>query len=106
MLVEPSGFRTDWAGRSSHKTMPTHEDYAQFTKFIGDMANSAHHEPGDPVKAAQIIIDQVMNNKEIPDRLPLGKISSDLAIDKFKHLVKQFEDERDISLSADQPEVK
>lgn len=28
MLVEPSGFRTDWAGRSSHKTMPTHQDYA------------------------------------------------------------------------------
>lgn len=26
MLVEPSGFRTDWAGRSSNKTMPTHED--------------------------------------------------------------------------------
>lgn len=106
MLVEPSGFRTDWAGRSSQKTMPAHKDYAQFTKFIDDMANGAHHEPGDPTKAAQIIIDQVMNKESIPDRLPLGKISSDLAIDKFKHLVKQFEDEREISLSADQPEEK
>lgn len=106
MLVEPSGFRTDWAGRSSQKTIPKHKDYVQFTQFIEDMANGAHHEPGDPTKAAQIIIEQVISNERIPERLPLGKISSDLAINKFKHLVKQFEDEREISLSADQPEEK
>lgn len=106
MIIEPSGFRTDWAGRSSQKTMPTHQDYSQFTEFIDDMANGAHHEPGDPKKAAQIIISQVMNNNKLPDRLPLGKIASDLAIDKFKRLVEQFESEREISLSADQPEEK
>lgn len=106
MLVEPSGFRTDWAGRSSQKTMPKHTDYLQFTQFIEDMANGAHHEPGDPTKAAQIIIEQVIDKERIPERLPLGEISSDLAINKFKYLVKQFEDEREISLSADQSEGK
>lgn len=40
MLVEPSGFRTDWAGRSSNKTMPTHDDYSQFGDFIKQMADS------------------------------------------------------------------
>lgn len=106
MIVEPSGFRTDWAGRSSQKTLPNHRDYAQFTDFIEGNAKSAHHEPGDPKKAAQIIIEQVMTNPDLPDRLPLGKIASDLALDKFKYLVKQFEAEREISLSADQPEEK
>lgn len=106
MIVEPSGFRTDWAGRSSQKTLPSHRDYAQFTDFIEGNAKGAHHEPGDPKKAAQIIIEQVMTNPDLPDRLPFGKIASDLALDKFKHLVKQFEAEREISLSADQPEEK
>lgn len=105
MLVEPSGFRTDWAGRSSQKTMPTHDDYQQFAKFIEGNAEGAHHEPGDPKKAAEIIIDQVMNHHDdLPDRLPLGKIASDLAIQKMQDLTKQFKAERDLSLSADQPE--
>lgn len=105
MLVEPSGFRTDWAGQSSHKTMPTHDDYAKFGDFIKQNAEGAHHEPGDPEKAAEIIINEVENNSaNLPDRLPLGKISSDLAIDKYTKLIKQFKDLRKISLSADQAE--
>lgn len=104
MLVEPSGFRTDWAGRSSRKTLPTHQDYEKYVQFINQMAEGAHHEPGDPVRAAEIIIDQVQNNWDhLPARLPLGKISSDLAIQKYTDLLKQFKDLRQISLSADFP---
>lgn len=105
MLVEPSGFRTDWAGRSSQKALPTISDYAQFADFIEQNAQGAHHEPGDPAKAAQIIIDQVQNHAaELPAHLPLGKISSDLAIQKYEKLLAEFKAERPISLSADQPE--
>lgn len=103
MLVEPSGFRTDWAGRSSNKTMPTHEDYNQF----GDFIKQIHHEPGDPVKAAAIIIDQAQNHLDnLPARLPLGKISSDLAIEKYTETLQNFKNLRDLSLSADFPEEK
>lgn len=107
MLVEPSGFRTDWAGRSPNKTMPTHEDYNQFGDFIKQMADGAHHEPGDPVKAAAIIIDQAQNHLDnLPARLPLGKISSDLAIEKYTETLQNFKNLRDLSLSADFPEEK
>lgn len=107
MLVEPSGFRTDWAGRSSNKTMPLQQDYAKFVEFIEQMAQGAHHEPGDPVKAAEIIINEVENHSDnLPSRLPLGKISSDLAIEKYSELLENFKKLRDISLSADYPENK
>lgn len=105
MLVEPSGFRTDWAGRSSLKTMPTHKDYEQFADSISGFSATAHHEAGDPAKAAQIIIDEVREHADnLPVRLPLGKVSSDLAIEQYTQLVEDFTALRPISLSADVPE--
>ncbi len=105
MLIEPSGFRTDWAGRSSAKDLPQIDDYKQFTDFIQSNADGAHHEPGDPDKAAQIIYDQVTNHfNELPLRLPLGKLASDTAISKYRDQLTKFETLHDLSASADQPE--
>lgn len=74
MLVEPSGFRTDWAGRSSEKVLPEIKDYEQFKQFIVANTEGAHHEAGDPEAAAKIIFDQVTNHSDdLPLRLPLGK---------------------------------
>lgn len=103
MLIEPSGFRTDWAGRSSKKVMPKIDDYKQFGEMIESNAKGAHHEAGDPDKAAQIIFDQVTNHAdELPLRLPLGKFSSDTAIAKYKQDLENFEKLHDLSSSADQ----
>lgn len=105
MIVEPSGFRTDWAGRSSKKTMPTHDDYQKFAKDITTNAEGAHHEPGDPKTAAKIIYDEVTDNfADLPLRLPLGKFSVDTAIEKYENTLKEFKKSRDLSISADQPE--
>ncbi|WP_461219317.1 oxidoreductase [Lapidilactobacillus salsurivasis] len=105
MIVEPSGFRTDWAGRSSKKTMPTHDDYQKFAKDITTNAEGAHHEPGDPKAAAKIIYDEVTDNfADLPLRLPLGKFSVDRAIEKYENTLKEFKKSRDLSISADQPE--
>lgn len=105
MLIEPSGFRTDWAGRSSQKAIPQLKDYGQFEDFIKENAEGAHHEAGDPEKAAEIIYDQVSHHIDtLPLRLPLGKFASDAAIQKYRDNLAQFEALREISVSADRPE--
>ncbi|WP_119326448.1 SDR family NAD(P)-dependent oxidoreductase [Companilactobacillus musae] len=103
LLIEPSGFRTDWAGRSSKKALPSISDYQQFAEFIEGNENGAHHEAGDPDKAAQIIYDQVTNNSDLPLRLPLGKYSSDTAIQKYQSSLKSFKELHKLSISADTP---
>ncbi|MDU3491186.1 MAG: SDR family NAD(P)-dependent oxidoreductase [Limosilactobacillus fermentum] len=96
LLIEPSGFRTDWAGRSSQKDLPTIADYSEYKEFIEANANGAHHEAGDPKKAAEIIYQQVTDNyDDLPLRLPLGKISSDLAIEKYQENLDQFKQLRE-----------
>ncbi|GEO69666.1 SDR family NAD(P)-dependent oxidoreductase [Levilactobacillus acidifarinae] len=105
MLIEPSGFRTDWAGRSSQKTMPKLADYQQFASRIEGSEEGAHHEAGDPDKAAAIIYDQVTNHAaDLPLRLPLGQWSTDTAIDKYTKNLANFKALHDLSVSADQPE--
>lgn len=105
MLIEPSGFRTDWAGRSSKKILPQIADYQQFKDFIENNKNGAHHEAGDPNKAAEIIYDQATNHiNDLPLRLPLGRFATDTAIKKYSDTLAQFKKHHDISVSADQPE--
>ncbi|MYV17472.1 oxidoreductase [Furfurilactobacillus milii] len=105
MLIEPSGFRTDWAGRSSNKVVPQIDDYKQFADFIEGNAEGAHHEAGDPDKAAEIIFDQVTNNfDKLPLRLPLGKYSSETVIEKYRQTLADFRQLHDLSASADVPE--
>lgn len=105
VIIEPSGFRTDWAGRSSQKTMPCHDDYKQFKEFIETNEQGAHHEAGDPEKAAEIIYDEVTKNeKNLPLRLPLGKFAVDTAINKYEKSLQLFKQNYDLSVSADQPE--
>ena len=104
LIIEPSSFRTDWAGRSSDKALPSIEDYQQFTDFITTNEKGAGHEAGDPIKAAEIIYDQVTNNPQLPLRLPLGAFAADTAIDKYSQQVTEFKEWRDLSASADIPE--
>ena len=101
MIVEPSGFRTDWSGRSSKKVVPTETDYAKFTDMITSNNQNVTQAPGDPDAAAQIIFDQVAKGKSIPLHLPIGQFANDGARDKFKDLNQKFADLAGLSYSAD-----
>lgn len=106
MLIEPSGFRTDWAGRSSQKALPQIDAYKQFADFIDGNAEGAHHEAGDPDKAAEIIYNEVTNDfDKLPLRLPLGEYATDTIVDKYEHTTADLKQLHDLSASADQPEA-
>jgi NAD(P)-dependent dehydrogenase (short-subunit alcohol dehydrogenase family) len=73
-IVEPGGFRTDWGGASMGFAQPI-ADYdpvlQPFREFIRQHTGS---EPGDPVKAANVLFD-VSRMDEPPLRLVLGKLA-------------------------------
>ncbi|MFG1921017.1 SDR family NAD(P)-dependent oxidoreductase [Cryptosporangium sp. NPDC048952] len=78
MVVEPSGFATDWAGSS----MTIHDVPAEYDATIGEMqrrvrANDAGA-AGDPDRAAEIIVSAAAREHP-PTHLPLGVNAVDMA---------------------------
>src|SRR5262249_30183358 len=56
-LVEPSGFRTDWAGRSANEVSVEIADYAATAGAVRrELREQSGKQPGDPVRAASAII--------------------------------------------------
>jgi NADP-dependent 3-hydroxy acid dehydrogenase YdfG len=101
-LVEPSGFRTDWAGRSSIKTQTSIEDYRGtiVEQRLAAASQGGGQEAGDPVKAAQALID-VVESKDPPRHLLLGKMAYEGAYGKIEALKKDFEAWKGTTLGAD-----
>jgi NAD(P)-dependent dehydrogenase (short-subunit alcohol dehydrogenase family) len=105
MCVEPGPFRTDWAGRSLRQTESRIADYADTAAARMETTSGySGQQPGDPVRAGQAIIDAV--SRESPPRhVVLGKFAFDAATAKLRERLDQIEADRDLSLSADFPEM-
>jgi NAD(P)-dependent dehydrogenase (short-subunit alcohol dehydrogenase family) len=72
MVVEPGGFRTDFAGRSLTQSTTVIDDYADTAGKRRKEADTTHGtQPGDPAKAAQAIITAV-ESADAPEMLVLG----------------------------------
>ncbi|HEY1548371.1 MAG TPA: SDR family NAD(P)-dependent oxidoreductase [Kofleriaceae bacterium] len=69
-IVEPGGFRTDWAGASMAWAQPI-DDYAGVRAFREAVSKRAGGEPGDPDRAAQAIV-ELATMADPPLRQPLG----------------------------------
>jgi len=71
-IIAPSGFRTDWAGRSAKDTTVKIEDYATTAgKNASDIRGYSGNQPGDPIRAAKAMI-LVTETANPPLRLLLG----------------------------------
>jgi NAD(P)-dependent dehydrogenase (short-subunit alcohol dehydrogenase family) len=101
-LVEPGGFRTDWAGPSM-TIYPPHAD-SEYTPILGPMidlmATHGGNEAGDPMKAAQAIL-SIANTPEPPLRLLLGSDAVFLAEQQSKRMAAEDAKWRTLSLSTD-----
>jgi NAD(P)-dependent dehydrogenase (short-subunit alcohol dehydrogenase family) len=99
-IVEPGGFRTDWAGSSMH-LYPAHEDYAESVGAMMALVHDSGHNPiGDPAKAARVIL-EVARLDEPPLRLPLGSDASALIRAGDAARIAEIDRWRDLSLSTD-----
>jgi NAD(P)-dependent dehydrogenase (short-subunit alcohol dehydrogenase family) len=103
-IIAPSGFRTDWAGRSAKNSSIQIEDYATTAgKNMGDIRGYSGNQPGDPVKAAKAMI-LVTETENPPLRLLLGKNALKGGRIKLDELKQDFDTWADVTEGADFPE--
>jgi NAD(P)-dependent dehydrogenase (short-subunit alcohol dehydrogenase family) len=100
MVVEPSGFRTDWAGSS----MTVHDIPEAYIPTVGAMnrrvRQSSDGPAGDPTRAAAILV-QVAKRRDIPDHLPLGVNAVEGSIRLDEQLLAEDSAWSAVSRSAD-----
>jgi len=90
IIVEPGGFRTDWAGASASSSQKVIEDYAPTAgKVISNIKNIDGKQPGDPVKGAKAII-KAVNSDDPPLRLPLGEVCLRVIREKLKSVEENY----------------
>lgn len=103
MLVEPSGFRTDWAGRSANESKHQIEDYAATAgDYRSRMRALSGKQSGDPVRAAHAIV-KAVESQNPPHHLLLGNDAYETAMTKLDGLRKEFAACESISRGADFP---
>ena len=106
MVVEPSGFRTDWAGRSANESKKQIASYAKTAgEWRSEIRADSGKQPGDPVRAAQAIIKAVESPKP-PRHLLLGNDAYEGAMAKLAELRKDFLAVEKVARGADFPKVK
>jgi NAD(P)-dependent dehydrogenase (short-subunit alcohol dehydrogenase family) len=98
-IVEPGGFRTDWAG-SSMRVDPFNEAYQPTVGAFAGYRGKAEAPHGDPAKGAQAIL-KLAALKEPPLRLLLGSDAVFLAKDVATRRAAEDERWRELSLSTD-----
>jgi NAD(P)-dependent dehydrogenase (short-subunit alcohol dehydrogenase family) len=106
MVVEPSGFRTDWAGRSANESKNQIDDYMDTAgKVRAAQRASSGKQPGDPVRAAKAIVDAVASGNP-PHHLLLGNDAFDGAMARLEHLREDFAAGEAVARAADFPRTK
>jgi NAD(P)-dependent dehydrogenase (short-subunit alcohol dehydrogenase family) len=102
-LVEPSSFRTNWAGRTTHQTGIKIADYSATAGTIRhQVQDSSGTEPGDPVRAANAII-QAVESPNPPLHLLLGKVALRMGREKIEALRRDFDAWEKVTIGADFP---
>jgi len=100
LVVEPSGFRTDWAGAS----MSVEEVPEAYAETVGAMntrvRQNAGGMAGDPERAAAILV-RMAGRADVPEHLPLGVTAAEGSIALDRRLLEDDLKWREVSRSAD-----
>ena len=102
-IVEPSGFRTDWAGRSAAEASTQIADYAATAaKNLASLRGNSGRQPGDPARAAAAII-QAVESDQPPPHLLLGRAALRGARQKVESMTRDFDAWAQVTEGADFP---
>lgn len=100
LVVEPSGFATDWAGAS----MTVREVPAEYESTVGAMnarmRQTGDGPAGDPDRAAQILV-ALARRDDLPTNLPLGVNATEMSVAQDRRLLESDERWSAVSRSAD-----
>lgn len=103
LVVEPSGFATDWAGSS----MTIHQIPEDYDDTVGIMQRRVRANPagpaGDPVRAAEIIV-RVVKRESVPSHLLMGVNAVEMGLAYSRRQLEQAEAWEQVSRSADYAE--
>jgi NAD(P)-dependent dehydrogenase (short-subunit alcohol dehydrogenase family) len=103
-IVEPGGFRTDWAGASMAFAKPS-KAYAPVLGPISEYREQhSGQEPGDPRKAGLVLL-KVVEMEQPPLRLPLGKDAIMFLSNSYQTNRDELQRWADISGSTDFDDV-
>ena len=103
MVVEPSGFRTDWAGRSAEVSEQQISAYAKTAGAArAQIRASSGHQPGDPVRAVEALV-KAIESPHPPHQLLLGKDAYAGATAKLEELRSDFSSWESVAKGADFP---
>lgn len=102
-VIAPSGFRTDWAGRSANDSKIKIEDYQATAHSNQDTIRGySGNQPGDPVRAAQAII-KIVETPDAPVRLFLGAGALKGIRNKIEEMKKDIDAWEETTVWADNP---
>ena len=106
ILVQPSGFRTDWAGRSANDATSKIDDYTE-TAGANQAAIRGYsgNQPGDPVRAAKAIL-KAVESAAPPFHLFLGKAALKNARIKLEEVKTDSDAWAETTEAADFPEAE
>lgn len=104
-IVAPSGFRTNWAGKSANDSKIKIDDYQSTAAHNQSVIRGySGNQPGDPVKAAKAIV-KAVDAENPPLRLLLGAAALKGAREKLEELRKDFDAWEETTVGADGPKT-
>jgi NAD(P)-dependent dehydrogenase (short-subunit alcohol dehydrogenase family) len=102
-IIAPSGFRTDWAGRSANNSPVVIDDYAPTAGTNkNNIRGYSGNQPGDPVRAAKAIV-KAVEAEHPPLHLLLGVAALKGGRNKLEELKKDFDGWEETTVGADFP---
>lgn len=99
LVVEPSGFATDWAG-SSMQIANVPDAYAETVGAMNERRRSEAISAGDPARAAAILVG-LSRRDDLPYHLPLGVNAVEGSIRQDEFLLAEDRKWADVGRSAD-----